>query len=233
MSVAGNGVTGEERRFTDMNLYMKTAVVNGNTLSGTELGYVDGVTAGTAAASKALVLDATKELAWTITDSATDQVTPVSCNTTASGAGASVDGWQLTTTTAVALGTYANVLNGKLDFGSAGSVTGLGGAICAELDQGAGTTSGSYACFEAEYVGGTSASTGTRTSFLSLNASGTLTNFNANAFLFDLNGISAGASNMFASNAKSAIGMTHTLKCQVLGATYYIALHTSANFGGS
>ena len=37
-----------------------TIVVGGNTITGTELGYVDGVTPGTAAASKALVLNASK-----------------------------------------------------------------------------------------------------------------------------------------------------------------------------
>lgn len=54
-SVIG-GTTAVAGTFSTMTC--TTAVVGGNTLSGTELGYVDGITAGTGAASKALVLNA-------------------------------------------------------------------------------------------------------------------------------------------------------------------------------
>ena len=179
-------------------------------------------------------LGADDSITWSMSDDSTDTSTATTFALTTTGAGASVDGSIFSTTTAVALGTYANALNGKLNFGSAGSATGLGGAICAELDLGAGTSSGSYCCFEGEMILGTSASTGTRTSFFSLNLSGAgKTAFDSNGFLFDLNGLTAGASNLFASNAKTGIAMTNTLKCQIGGTTYYIALHTSANFGGS
>jgi hypothetical protein len=47
---------------TVTTLTATTIVVGGNTISGTELGFVDGVTAGTAAASKAVVLDANKDI---------------------------------------------------------------------------------------------------------------------------------------------------------------------------
>lgn len=48
-------------------------IVNGNTISSTEIGYVDGVTAGTAAASKAVVLDASKGIS-TITSASITNV---------------------------------------------------------------------------------------------------------------------------------------------------------------
>lgn len=38
-------------------VYAESLVVNGNTITGTEIGYLDGITAGTFAASKAMVLD--------------------------------------------------------------------------------------------------------------------------------------------------------------------------------
>lgn len=48
--------------------------VGGNTLSGSELGFVDGVTAGTATASKAVVVDGSKDIA-TLGNVTLDQVT--------------------------------------------------------------------------------------------------------------------------------------------------------------
>lgn len=60
-SVIG-GTTPVAATFTTMTC--TTAVVGGNTLSGAELGYVDGVTPGTATASKAVVLDANKAFAF-------------------------------------------------------------------------------------------------------------------------------------------------------------------------
>lgn len=65
-----------------------TAVVGGNTLSGTELGFVDGVTAGTAAASKAVVLDASKGIN-TITSATITTLTSTTVNATNVDAGAS------------------------------------------------------------------------------------------------------------------------------------------------
>ena len=97
---------------------------------------LSGVTPGTAKASAALVLNSSKELSWAISDSGTSTVTPLNFALTATGIGASVDGALFSTTTEAALGTYANALNGKLNFGTAGKATGLGGAICAELDLG-------------------------------------------------------------------------------------------------
>lgn len=54
---------GRDKRFVVGTLDCQTATVGGNTMSGTELGFLDGVTAGTAAASKAVVLDANKDIA--------------------------------------------------------------------------------------------------------------------------------------------------------------------------
>lgn len=51
------------KRWKDSIVWAKQLVVGGNTLSGTELGYVDGITPGTVTASKALVVDANRDLA--------------------------------------------------------------------------------------------------------------------------------------------------------------------------
>lgn len=148
-------------------------------------------------------------------------------------AGASEDGSYFTVSTEDALGTYANTLNAKLDFGTAGKATGLGGVVCAELDLGPGTTSGSYACFEAELNVPTSGSLGTRTSFFSLNAWGAnVAAFDTGGHLFDLNGVTAGAGKMF--SASGSIGnvdeITAGLRVLINGVAYRILMATDANF---
>jgi hypothetical protein len=54
--------TGNHTLHQNEVVYAESLVVNGNTLTGTELGYVDGVTAGTVTASKAVVVDASKDI---------------------------------------------------------------------------------------------------------------------------------------------------------------------------
>lgn len=185
-------------------------------------------TAGTVAASKAIIVNSSKELTWAISDSGTGTVTPLDFALTATGVGASVDGAKFSATTEAALGTYANAINGKLDFGTAGRVTGLGGAICGELDLGPGTTQGSYAVFEAELIAPASASLGTRTSFFSLNASGAnVAAVDTGGFLFDLNGLTANTGKLFRSGLSQAVTAAARLRCQVGGTTYYIPLCTN------
>ena len=204
-----------------------TALTNlaGTAMTAAQLAFTAAVTAGTAAASKALVLDSSKELDWAISDSGTGTVTPLDFALTATGVGASVDGAKFSAATEVALGTYANALNGKLDFGTAGKVTGLGGAICGELDLGPGTTSGSYAVFEAELNCPTSGHLGTRTSFFSLNAWGAnVAAVDTSGFLFDLNGLTANSGKLYRAGLSQAVTATARLRCQVSGVTYYIPL---------
>jgi len=195
------------------------------TASAAELNAAGGVTAGIVAASKAIVVDADKELAWSVSDAGTGTVTPLDFALTASGVGAEVDGAKFTTATEVALGDYANALNGKLDFGTAGRVTGLGGAICGELDLGPGTTQGSYAVFEAELNVPDGASLGTRTSFLSLNAWGAgVAALDTGGYLFDLNGLTA-ASGKLLQTGNTFATPAATLKVKVGDAEYYLPLY--------
>lgn len=192
----------------------------GTLLSGTELEVLDGVTAGTVTASKALVVDSSKKLSWSVSDTQGSMTLALTATGTST-----VDGAIFSTTTEASLGNWANALNAKLDFGTAGKVTGLGGAMCAELDLGPGTTSGSYAVFEGELVAPASASLGTRTSFFSLNASGAnVAAVNTGAFLFDLNGLTAGSGKLFNNGLSQAVTAAARLRVQVGGTTYYIPL---------
>lgn len=77
---------GNEAASTEMNTLMDAV----SALSGTESGYIDGVTAGTAAASKAVVLGASKEIA-TITTATITTVNATNVDAGASGTAGTVD----------------------------------------------------------------------------------------------------------------------------------------------
>lgn len=62
-----------------------TIVVGGNTITGTELGYVDGITPGTATASKALVLNASKGISTITSATITNLTVGTSIISNASG----------------------------------------------------------------------------------------------------------------------------------------------------
>lgn len=155
----------------------------------------------------------------------TNSSSPFNVSIPLTEAGSSANGANIVSTTEVTLGTYANSINGKLDFGTAGAVTGLGGAICAEIDLGPGTTAGSYACFEAEMILPTSASTGTRSSFMTMNASGAaVATFDTNGFLFDVNGLTPNTGKLFRTGLSQAVTASARLRVQVGGTSYYIPL---------
>lgn len=80
--------SGTEKRYKNMKLLAKEVEVDGSLLTGAELAFVDGVTAGTAAASKAVVLGASKEIA-TITSATITTLTSTTVGATNFDAGAS------------------------------------------------------------------------------------------------------------------------------------------------
>lgn len=55
--------TGTKTTYQDMTVHVNDLIVDGTALSTTELQYLDGVTAGTVTASKAVVVDASKDIA--------------------------------------------------------------------------------------------------------------------------------------------------------------------------
>lgn len=249
MSVSGRGVAGDERRFSDLHVFVgdlsidetkitataaELNILDGVTATAAELNYLDITAAGTSQASKALVLDSSEELDWAVSSAVVGNIEPLNFDVTLTGVGATGGRAKFTLTTAAALGGWANALKAQTTFSAGGSVSGLGSAFVAEMVAGSGMSAGSYAPLEVELGMPSGALTGTRMSFISLNLYGDdAGTMDDNGYLFDLNGVTAGAGDLFASNAKTGIGMTHTLKCQILGTTYFIALHTSANFGGS
>lgn len=150
---------------------------------------------------------------------------PLVVSTTMSGAGADGGRSKFDMTTNVALGSFSNALKAEVTYGASGRTTGLGSAFVAELSLSAGTSSGTYAPVEIELNAPASASTGTATSFMYISTQGAnVAAVNSNAFLFNLQGLTAGSGNLLQTGTTFATAAA-TLKCKVGATTYYIPLY--------
>lgn len=131
-----------------------------------------------------------------------------------------------TLTAAVQVGNYANAVVGKIDFGTAGYVTGLAGAVCAEIDLpstnpvgGAGT----YTCFEGEMIVPSGNTSTVPVSFINLNLSGAgKANFDTNGYILDIQGLTVASGKVFQANTAAAA--THALRIRIGTTAYYIML---------
>ena len=126
-----------------------------------------------------------------------------------------------------ALGSFTNALKANVVYGATGSTSGLGSAFVAELTLSAGTTTGTYAPLELELNAPTSASTGTRTSFIYASAQGAnVAAVNTNGVFFNLQGLTAGAGNMLV--AGTTLGTAFGgLRVRVGSANYWIPLYAA------
>ena len=210
-------------------------ILDGVTATFDELNYLELTTLGTAEASKALTVDANKKLIWTTTSSATSN--PMAMTNTMTGVGTTGGRMLIEMTANVTLGGWAQAIKAYTNFGAAGAVSGLASSLNAEMQVGAQcSVTGTYAPLEMELViatGGGGAST--KTGFMYGNVTGAdLASFNANGYLLMLGaGITSGTDDLFEAQAKSAIAKTHTLRINIAGTNYFIALHTAKAFGGS
>ena len=165
----------------------------------------------------------------TITDTSTGAATFNASTTevTMTGAGG-VGGRTLFKLNAnAALGSFTNALKADVVYGATGSTSGLGSAFVAELTLSAGTTTGTYAPLELELNAPTSASTGTRTSFIYASAQGAnVAAVNTNGVFFNLQGLTAGAGNMLV--AGTTLGTAFGgLRVRVGSANYWIPLYAA------
>lgn len=163
----------------------------------------------------------------------TGNIEPMVFETTLTGAGATGGRARFQLNVDAALGGWANALKAYTKIGASGKVTGLGSAICAEMDLSAGCTDGNYAPLELELNLGTGAKTGTASSliFASVNgaAAGTFDDY---GYILNLQGLSADTGHVFQAAAVTDINSTHALRIKIGGTDYFIPLHTSAGFGG-
>lgn len=143
----------------------------------------------------------------------------------------------VTLTVNAALGGWSNALKGYVAYGTAGSTTGLGSAVNAEILLSTGTTSGTYAPLESELVANSAVSSGTATSFMYMNIAGSnstgKTTLNTNGYLFELGaGVVDTSSGMFdvATTTPTTVEFDAQLRIRVGGVNYYIPLSADTSF---
>jgi len=131
-------------------------IVGGNTISAAELAFIDGVTAGTAAASKAVVLDSSSGIATitsaTITTVTTGAIASVDSSLGVDGLSAAQGG--AIVVTGGASSTSGNAGGAVTLAGGAGGATGAGGAVALTGAAG-GSTSGTGGAITATAGAGT------------------------------------------------------------------------------
>jgi len=136
-------------------------------------------------------------------------------------------------TSNVQVGNWANAILGKIDFSTAGFVTGLAGAVCAELDMPAATIgNGSYCCFEAELgvpTGALGFGTTVPVAFLTGNAWGDgVAEFRDDGYIFNFTGLGAAtAAKVF--DECTAAAASHALRILIDGVPYYIMLNVNVD----
>jgi len=163
--------------------------------------------------------------------SGSTSVEPLAVATTMTGAGGVGGRARFQLNANAALGSWSNALKGITVYGAAGKTTGLGSAVCAELQLSAGTVDGSYAPMELELVMGTGAATGTVTSLIHAAVSGAgIGEFDDNGVFFNLQGVTIGAGHIVQASAVASVASTHALRIQIGDTPYYIPIHTSASF---
>jgi hypothetical protein len=196
-------------------------------IDSTTSAYLTGITPGTTAASKGLVLDAAESLNWATTDSTASETCTLTVTDTRTGAGAV--GWagKFDLTSNVALGSYANGLYGIINFGASGRVTGLAAGVVSETVLSAGCTQGTYAGLEVELGMPANAVTGTETSLLYLSVYGAAAGaFDTSGFLFSLVGVTKNTGKMLADATTGATERPkQCLRVKTPDGTRYIPLY--------
>ena len=135
-------------------------------------------------------------------------------------------------TSNVQIGNWANAILGKIDFSSAGFVTGLAGVICAELDMPPVTLgNGSYCCYEAELNAPSSANgwgSSVPVAYFTGNAWGSgVAEFRDEGYIFNFTGLGTpGASKIIQANTDQP---THALRILVDGTDYFLLMTTVDN----
>jgi len=176
---------------------------------------------------KTLNVDGTVTI--TETSASTGAVAPFIYTATCTGAGATGGRALFQLNANGAMGGWSNAIKGIAVYGASGKTTGLGSAVCAEIDMSAGTTTGTYAPLESELVVTSGDSLGTATSFLYCNVSGTgAGGFDDSGFFFEIGaGITADDAGAHMFTTADAAAATHGLRVKIDGTTYWLMLSDS------
>jgi hypothetical protein len=167
---------------------------------------------------------------WTLSSASTSgsaSVEPLAITTTLTGVGGVGGRFKSSLVTNVALGAWSNAIKGEVTYGASGRTTGLGSAIVAEMTMSAGTTSGTYAPFEAELNLGSNAPIGTDTSLFYGSINGTATEYLADGHLMSFQGLGAASSATNIFHTTGTVSATHGLRINIGGVDYDILLKAS------
>lgn len=239
------GVAYKDPEFSDV-VITGTLTVGGSVFNAAELAALDGVTAGTVTANKAMIVDAssnigtvnnfvstaidTDSLTVTTSNASTSgsvSVEPVVVDTTMTGAGGVGGRAKFKTTINAVLGSFSNAVKGEVVYGASGRTTGLGSAVLAEMSLSAGTSAGTYAPLELELNVPSGASTGTLTSFIYASMQGAdVTTMDTNGRFINLAGVTAGAGKMWKTGTTlgTAAG---ALRCRIAGTDYWLPFYAA------
>jgi hypothetical protein len=207
-----------------------------DSIGAADLAKIDGITNGTVAAEKAIVVDAANQLTWAVSSASTDGGTSVeslALTTTMTGIGGVGGRAKFAMTTNVALAGWSNALKADVTYGSSGKTTGLGSAFVAEMTLSAGTTDGNYAPLELELNLGSGAQTGTAAALIYASVNGAdASTFDTNGYLMTLAGVTAGTSKMLMNvgTTTALADFTKGLRIKAAGVDYVIPLITAAEF---
>jgi len=191
---------------------------------------VAAVAIGTSGAKLALVSGLPQLNVYTTSSDTSGNIRAVLIDGTMTGAATanSIENFASIVTSDVVTGNWCNAILGKIDYSTNGAVTGLAGAICAEIDLPASVPGGgSYCAFEAELnipTGFTGSSVNVPTVFLTGNAWGTgIADWRTGGAIFNFTGVgSATSSKIFQANTAAAA--THALRIIIDGVYYYMML---------
>jgi hypothetical protein len=239
------GVAYKDPEFSDV-VITGTLTVGGSVFNAAELAALDGVTAGTVTANKAMIVDGSKNISTvgnfaatavdtdslTVTTSSAStsgsiSVEPVVVDTTMTGAGGVGGRAKFKTTINAVLGSFSNAVKGEVVYGASGGTTGLGSAVLAELSLSAGTSAGTYAPLEIELNVPAGASTGTLTSFIYASMQGAdVATMDTNGRFINLAGVTAGATKMWVTG--SSLGTAAGgLRCRIAGTDYWLPFYAA------
>ena len=156
---------------------------------------------------------------------------PVLFNTVMTGAGGVGGRVRVNLETNVVLGGWANAFKASVDCKTNGKATGLMSVINAELVLPGGTLTGlgTFGVYEAEIVCPASWAGNLPVSFFYLAASGaTVTNFDTCGYLFDINGVTSGATSFWYTGTSSATG-DNAIRIRVNGADKWLLVADDAS----
>lgn len=142
----------------------------------------------------------------------------------------SIEAFASVVTADVATGNWVNAIVGKVDYSTNGSVTGLAGVICAELDMpGSSPATGHYACFEAELNCPASSDMGVATSFMIANAWGdNVAAFQTSGHIFEFTGLGTPTAGKILDECTAAAA-SHALRILIDGTPYYVLLQSNVD----